>query len=195
MLRLHDIMTRELVTLSPEHTLRDAMTILTTRHVSGAPVIAGDQVVGVISLTDLAEFAASTPGVPTERPQGEEWETLNDDVDVDVDDEDEPTAAYFERLWDDAGADVAERFESTEGPEWSALEDHNVGEAMSRNVLSLTPGTRVDYAAAFMRDRGIHRVLVMDGDELLGVVSTKDIANAVADHRITSRVYTFGAPM
>jgi CBS domain-containing protein len=192
MLRLHDIMTRDLVTLSPEESIRDAMSILASKHISGAPVISNQSVVGVVSLTDLAELASSAPGVPTERPEQSEWGEW--DEPVDVPEGEEPPSTYFEQLWDDAGAEVAQRMAETGGPEWDALGELTVGEAMSRDVQSLPPGTSVEHAAQFMRNAGIHRVLVIDGEQLLGVVSTKDITNAVADHKLTSRTYVFGAP-
>jgi CBS domain-containing protein len=191
MLRLHDIMTRDLVTLSPEHSLRDAMSILASLHISGAPVVVNSTVVGVISLTDLVEFAASSAGVPTERPnlaEWGEWDELSDRPDGE-----EPPSAFFAQLWDDAGAEVTERMGESNGPEWNSLEEHTVGEAMTRKVLALPPSTAVHYAASFMRTAAIHRVLVMDGDTLLGVVSTKDISNAVADHKLTNNRYVFGA--
>ena len=49
MLRLRDIMTTELLTFSPETSVRDAMESLAAKHVSGAPVVAGTKVVGVVS--------------------------------------------------------------------------------------------------------------------------------------------------
>jgi CBS domain-containing protein len=191
MLRLRDIMTRDLVTLSPEHSLRDAMSILASNHISGAPVLANGKVVGVISLTDLAEFGASDPGVPTERPELAEWGGW--DEPLDLPEGEEPSSSFFTQLWDDAGADVAERIAATGGPEWNALQESTVGEAMTRHVLALSPGTAVDYAANFMRNACIHRVLVMDGDRLLGVVTTKDISDAVADHKLTRQTFVFGA--
>lgn len=193
MLRLQDIMTRDLVTLSPEHSLREAMSILTSRHISGAPVLANGTVVGVVSLTDLAEFAASAPGVPTERPEITEWGEWDESL-ADTPDGEEPASAYFQQFWDDAGAEVAERMAETRGPEWNALEEHTVGEAMSRQVHSLKGGTSVEEAAYFMREASIHRVLVMDDGQLRGVVTTKDISDAVADHRLVSRTYVFGHP-
>jgi CBS-domain-containing membrane protein len=135
---------------------------------------------------------SSAPGVPTERPELAEWGEW--DEPRDLPEGEEPPSAFFARLWDDAGADVVERIEASGGPEWDVLEEQTVGEAMSRNVRSLAPDTAVEYAADFMRTAGIHRVLVMDGDALLGVVTTKDISNAVADHKLTNRVYVFGAP-
>lgn len=192
MLRLRDIMTTDLLTVSPEQTLRDAMDLLTTRHVTGAPVTAGGKVVGVVSLTDLAAFAASVPGVPTVRSEQEEpdeRETVEEPSEWP--DGEEPPASFFASQWADVGADVAERFAEVDGPEWNVLEEHTVGEVMTRRVLSLPPDTHVDMAADFMRSAGVHRVMVMEGESLFGLVTTRDIANAVADHRLTTRTYVF----
>jgi CBS domain-containing protein len=192
MLRLNEIMTRDVVTVSAELSVRDAMSLFATRHITGAPVVSQGKVVGVVSLTDLAELAAASPGSPTGRPESQvEWGEW--DEDGEMPEGTEPPSAFFSDLWDDAGAEVSERMENTEGPEWSALDDSTVAEAMTRHVLSLPPATAVDYAADFMRNAGIHRVLVMDGDQLLGLVSTSDIADAVADHKLNRRVYVFGS--
>lgn len=190
MLRIQDIMTRDVVALAADLSLRDAMDILTSRHITGAPVTRGGRVVGVISLTDLAEFAAQSPGVPTLRPpvdEPDDWENAGDAALLD-----EPPGAYFTELWDDAGADAASRMDQTETPEWNSLEDHTVAEAMNRRISMLPPDAPVDHAAGVMRRAGIHRVLVMEDQQLLGVLTTTDIANAVADHRFTPRVYVFG---
>ena len=190
MLRIRDIMTTDVVTLSPEASLRDAMDVLTSQHITGAPVVTGGRVVGVVSLTDLAEFAASNPGIPTLRAPVDDiddWENAGD-----LPSSDEPPSAYFAELYDDAGADVGLRIDQSESPEWNALEDHTVSEAMNRRISVLPPDAPVDHAAAVMRRAGIHRVLVMEARSLLGVVTTTDISNAVADNKFTSRVYVFG---
>jgi len=142
MLRLRDIMTKDVLTVSPEMSLRDAMAMLATRHVSGAPVVDAGQVVGVISSTDLLEVAASEPNAPVARAHAA-----------------------------------------------SATDDLTVAAVMTRAVVSLRPGTPVTQAAHHMRRAGVHRVLVMHGYRLLGIVTTKDIANAVADNKLTERKY------
>ena len=94
----------------------------------------------------------------------------------------------------DEESDVAEHFTET-GARRMVLDrfaDHTVSEVMNDNVCSLPSATRVDQAADFMRRNGIHRVLVMDEGELVGIVSMKDIADAVADHKLTDRTYVFG---
>jgi CBS domain-containing protein len=132
MLRLRDIMTKDVLTVTRDMPMRDAMALLARRHVSGAPVIDRGQVVGVVSSTDLLEFA---------------------------------------------------------GHEWTALEEHTVADAMTPTVVSLPPGTPVQVAADLMRTVGVHRVLVMHGNRLVGIVTTTDITNAVADDKLTTRQY------
>lgn len=189
MLRLRDIMTTDVLSVSPEVTIRDAMSLFATRHVSGAPVVASGKVVGVISATDLMEFAASLPGVPTERPEQErsdEWERQDEEVP-----DEEASMAFFADTWDNAGTDVAERMSEVGGAEWNVLEEHTVGEAMTRDLFSLGPDTPVELAADRMRGAGVHRVLVMHDAALLGIVTTKDISDAVADHKLTAQRYVF----
>lgn len=150
MLKLNDIMTRDVVTAAPDMTIRDAMELLSERHVSGAPVVDGGKVVGVFSATDLLAFLLdlndTTPSLTFRRPR--------------------------ERM--------------------TSLEDVTVDEVMTRKVQSLPPDCSVDEAAVLMGEKQIHRVLVMQGDVLLGIVSTFDVAKAVAEHRIRSRTYVFG---
>lgn len=73
MLKLRDIMTTDVVTATPDMTLREAMAILSDKHISGAPVVDGGKVVGVFSSTDLlayiAELDAAQPSVSFRRRQ------------------------------------------------------------------------------------------------------------------------------
>jgi CBS domain-containing protein len=186
-------MTTDVITLTPETRVRDALEVLGRRHVSGAPVVEGEKLVGVISATDLMSFAAALPGVPTEREMS--GRGLDDDassVAEDVEDGDEAGSAYFVELWDDVGADVSERVGTVEGPEWNALEEHDVSEAMTAAPLvTLSPDVTVEAAAQLMAERAIHRVLVTENGKLVGIVSVFDVAKAVAEHRLTRRTFAF----
>ncbi len=149
MLRLRDVMTSDVVSAAPDMTIRDAMELLSKRHVSGAPVIDGGKVVGIFSSTDLLILLAD----------------LNDTT---------PSLTFRRR-----------RSRTT------PLEDITVDEVMTRRVQSLPPTCSIEEAARIMIEKQIHRVLVMEGDVLLGIVSTSDLAKAVADHKIRSRTYVF----
>jgi CBS domain-containing protein len=198
MLRLRDIMTTDIVTLDPNLTIREAMDTFASRRISGAPVIEGAVVVGVVSATDLLQLAASLPGVPTERDPGTDIleDASGDDIDTDRlsnENRDDPSALFFTDLWDDAGATVVERMAVR--TEWNFLEDHTVSEAMTRApVHALTPETFVTTAADYMRRERIHRVLVMTGKTLVGLVTTSDITAAVADGKLTAHTYVFDPP-
>lgn len=190
MLRIREIMTTEVLTVTPETSLQDVADLLATRHVSGVPVLAGGQVVGVISATDILAFAASTPGVPAARENGGDEPMTVDGWTEGID----VPGAYFCELWEDAGADVTERFEAVEGPEWNLLREHTTDEIMTRAVCSLPPETEVPAAAEYMYRSHVHRVLVIDHEQLTGIVSTMDIARAVAQRRLMVRTFVFDHP-
>lgn len=198
MLRVRDIMTENVITFDPELSIREAMDILVARRVSGAPVVAGGEVIGVVTATDLLQFAAALPGVPTERTAAPEFfGDISGDEDEeatlrDEGEDDEPSALYFTELWDDSGASAVDRMATPATAEWNVLEEHTVSEAMtSAPVCSLTPDALVTVAADYMRQEKIHRVLVMVGKKLVGVVSSSDITAAVADGKLTSHTFVF----
>ena len=198
MLRLRDIMTTDVITVDPNLTIREAMDVLTSNRISGAPVRAGDEIIGVVSATDLLQFAASLPGVPTERDvRADLLDDLQEDTPTDADlGEDFSGATFFTDLWDDAGVTAAERMAVPTTAEWNSLEEHTVSDAMTRAPIhSLTPETFVTIAADYMRRVKIHRVLVMKGRQLMGVVTTTDITNAVADGKLTARTFVFDRPI
>jgi CBS domain-containing protein len=150
MLKLRDIMTRNVISAAPDMTIRDAMELLSQRHVSGAPVVDGGKVVGIFSASDilglLADLDDTTPSLTFRRRRGRT----------------------------------------------APLEDLTVDEVMTRKIQSLPPDCSIDEAAALMGEKQIHRVLVMLGDVLLGIVTTSDVARAVAEHKIRNRTYVFG---
>ena len=193
MLRLRDIMATDVVAISSEATVREAMELLSRHHISGAPVVDGTSLVGVVSATDLMEFAAALSGVPTALDTREEWnESVDPSLDDQVDQENEPGCAFYADMWEDAGADVTQRLATPSTPEWNALEAHTVGEAMTRGPLvTLRPDASAETAAGLMRTKGIHRILVTEDDALVGIVSALDIVKAAADHRFTVRQFVF----
>jgi CBS domain-containing protein len=189
MLKLRDIMTADVITVSPDLSLREAMELLAQRHVSGAPVVAGGQVLGVVTSTDLLQLAAALPGVPSGRDATADLEP--DEEEPAYEGEDESSSSFFTDLWSDAGADTTARVETTASPEWNALEEHTVSEAMTNAIISLTSETSVVEAAEAMRRDKIHRVLVMDEGRLVGIVSALDITKAVAEHKLVAKTFVF----
>ena len=191
MLRLSDIMTREVITLTPETTIRQAAEIFSTRHISGAPVVNGNTVVGIVSATDLLRFTATTASEGTESTDHPEWADIESDPAEEPEHENAPSQSYFADLWTDAGPDVSQRMSAKAGVEWDALDEHTVDEVMTRALWSLSPRDDVLAAADLMWQHAIHRILVMEDDRCVGIVSASDIARAAAEHKLLARTYVF----
>ncbi len=190
MLRLRDIMTRGVVTLEPQMTLREAMEILTARHLSGAPVVSGQKVVGVISAGDLLSFAAAPPREDEQQAEP----TLADEWDEPAeweDDYDSQSASFFTDMWDEHTEDANDVIDTQGETSSDVLSNHVVEEAMTKKIRWLSPDADVRSAADMMRQYGVHRVLVVRRGRLVGLVSAMDIAKAVADRKLTNRTYVF----
>jgi CBS domain-containing protein len=199
MLRLRDIMTTDVIAVETTTTLRDAAELLAERHVGGLPVVEGGVLAGVVSATDILAFAAATPPAPPDAD-----EERGDDADEDAwdattwDAGDDPTARFFTERWGAEADDVDERFAgsraagSAPGPH-DVLASHTVGEIMTRAVLTLPPTADVATAARCMRDAEVHRLLIVDAGTLVGIVTTTDVARAVAEGRVGRRTFVFPA--
>jgi len=155
MLKLSDIMTRDVVTVGPDVSLREVLQLFSENHISGAPVLIANKIAGVVSVSDLIDIPAMTPAV------------------------------------EDAGdTRRAVKPESETG----VLDECTVSEVMTRYpIWKMRPDAPVPAAADCMRQNGIHRILVVEDEKLLGIVTAWDIAKAVADNKLTTRTFVFGA--
>jgi len=52
-LKIEEVMVRDVITVTPETTLREFKELLRTKRISGTPVVQGERLVGIISLEDL----------------------------------------------------------------------------------------------------------------------------------------------
>lgn len=174
-LAVRDLMTSTagLATVAPDWTLREVAELLTARHVAGAPVLEGSTVAGVVSASDILDFAtAARPDAPDGgEPGAGLWR----------EDAGEPAAAFFLELGMDLGEDLPAAFADAPGREWNAFDEHTAGEVMSRRVLSVSPDASVRQAARIMLSNGVHRLLVIEDERLVGLLSATDVLRAVAE--------------
>ncbi len=181
MTRLRDIMTADVHAVSSDATLQELAEFFTEENVSGAPVLDGEKLVGVVSVTDLIEFDADGRGVP--RYEAIETDEFNEEAR----DPAAPTApGFFTDPWDDARVRVRSRL-SAGGALWSSLQDQTVADVMTRDLLTMPATAEVGDAARSMMKAGVHRLLVMEGADLAGVVTTTDIVRAVARYGLGSK--------
>lgn len=180
MLSVRDIMSEDVLTVDPDATLRDAMSALSRTGVGGAPVVSGGELTGVVSATDLLDFAADQESSPEELRRQTGWGDWPETMEWQ--EGDDPAAAYFLDYRGDAGADTFVRSGETDSPEWDVLDEHTVGEVMSRGAFSLPPDTSVRDAARRMLQADVRRAPVVDeAGRLLGIVTSQDVVRALAE--------------
>ncbi len=57
--QVHELMTRQVTVVTPDHTVEQCMALMTAEHVRHLPVLEHDRVVGVVSIRDLVRATVS----------------------------------------------------------------------------------------------------------------------------------------
>lgn len=179
MLRIQDIMTTDVVTVTPTTTLRDAAELFARRHVGGAPVVDGRRLVGVVSVSDILDFvAAACAGndIRVDAPTGPP-------VDHATDARSSNDTSFFADRWSCTEAETVGLLGAADGGGSGTLDGHTVSDVMTAEILALSPGTELAIAAERMRIADVHRLLVVEQGSLVGILSTTDLARAVVADR------------
>jgi CBS domain-containing protein len=150
-----DIMQRDMVTVAPQETLRDALGLMTENHVTGLPVMdEGDHCVGLITATDILTYEQDHDETEPEdhmvqhfNSELQQWESV-------------PTSAFGLEEFGDV----------------------RVEEVMSTDLVWVDRDTSLKDMAKKMLDAKVHRVLVMDSHRrLYGIVSSFDFVRVMAE--------------
>jgi predicted transcriptional regulator len=91
----------------------------------------------------------------------------------------------------DASGKIVGMFTKTDLADYygSAHEARVVGEVMTPTVVSIHPDDEMERAVKLMAFEGVHRLLVLDGDRLEGIVTSMDVLRELAgfprrEHRV-----------
>jgi CBS domain-containing protein len=161
--RARDLMRTEVVTLSPDATIREAVETLQDDHLGGVPVVdEAEKVIGFLSLADIARI---------EHLQGDRVAEIRGD----------------RRLANPIGEAVGE--ESVDDEEFVGRDDYSpemlgretVGQWMTRGVVSVAPSATLQQVCSVMVKESVHRVVVLERDRLKGIISTMDIVRHLAE--------------
>lgn len=161
-LKASDIMKRSVFKLEPTMTIEEAVTSFSELHISGAPVVdRTGKLVGVLSAFDIAKPENMRDGlVSTRRGDYTLGEASQDD-----------DGSFDE--------DVAFSMEDY-SPE--VLRSGTVADLMTTEVICVPPDAHLKTICAVMVKEHIHRVMVADDTKLVGIISSLDVARAVAEH-------------
>src|SRR5262245_18606714 len=145
-----DLMSTDLVTIHQETPVAEAIATLEDYHFSGAPVINDlGECVGVFSSSDVLK----------QRRQVEEGET--------------PVAGNS--FSSDSLCEEEEGNFSREDYDLNVLGPETVGQWMTAEVKSVSPRATIEEVCRRMAGERIHRVLVMEGKRLVGIITCFDV--------------------
>ena len=154
-LRARDIMQRNVLGVPPDMLIPELVDFLISHRVSGVPVIETGKVVGIVSRSDLVRAVSLERSLAGVVAQGFEQEEF-------------------------APGEVP----LTPGLRSSAvqaLERRSVRAIMVADPVCVAPDTPVAEVARLLVTKHMHRVLVTDGAQLLGLISSLDVVRLVAE--------------
>ena len=152
-----DLMQAKVVQLEADLAIERAIEILEENRISGAPVIDAGRLVGILSARDIAR----TEHIREGRLDGERHEYELADVGVPFDEEDyvPSTSDYSPRV----------------------LDGKTVRDWMNPSILSVDPDTTLGELGKKMVESRVHRLLVVEKDRLVGIVSAFDVVRFLAE--------------
>ncbi len=160
--RVRDVMTSDVHVTSPETTLLDLDRELTELRIGGAPVLEGDQLVGVVSRADVVGAL------------------IQDQRDA------SRISSYYSSPYPLSMGSVAQL--STDARKLALhLGQARVGEVMSTELLTATPDEDLRAVAQRMVEHRIHRLPVVEKKVLVGIVSALDLVAEIAQHGLPTR--------
>ncbi len=159
-LTARDIMKTKVLKLDPQSSLDEAVRMLSDMHISGAPVVDRmGRLVGVLSARDIAQPEHMRDPLRSSRGNYSFPDASPDD-----------DGSYDEDVvfsMDDYSPEV--------------VRAGSVGDVMTADPITVEPTATLPSICALMVREGIHRVIVVDHGKLVGIVTTMDIARAVAE--------------
>jgi CBS domain-containing protein len=158
MVKVQEIMTRDVVTVGPDQLVKDAAVVLAKKDISGAPVVDGGRIVGVFSEADILRSIKTTK---------------------------KDLRLIYPSL---SSLGIAFQEHVTQREVLEAYEEVGrlpVREVMSREIVFVDPEMSVSEAISKMVERNITRMPVVKNGMLMGIVTRGDVIKGLAKERGT----------
>lgn len=148
-----DLMTEKVVCVNPETSIHDLIRKLVKNHINGAPVVdKKGKLMGVVSKTDIIEYDEKTSKKRGDVTKKSFYSDTNGKLKKDLD-KILKTKSFGKIL---------------------------VKDIMTPHVITAQADDTIDRLAKIMYDKKIHRVIIQEREQVIGVVSTLDILHAVS---------------
>lgn len=150
-----EIMQKGVVIAKPDQALVEVERILVENHVTGLPVVEQGRLVGIVSRSDIARARVLTEALDSQVTDEMNW--------------DETQADGFKHVVPPAFHGFGQR-----------LEQMKAKDVMRTQVVTCTAAAKVKEVATQMVRNHIHRVVVVEGERLVGIVSSLDLVGLIA---------------
>jgi CBS domain-containing protein len=165
-------MQREVVTVTPQTPVRTLLKRLVSAQISGVPVVTEEgEIVGVVSTTDLVRLGAGEKELnaadlllePLVLPNEEYMEESMAPFYMEAQDWRYPTENQSEAV-----------------PE-GVFDGYTVSDIMTKAAFTVKPTDTVEEAGKFLLQGRIHRALVVEDEQLKGIVTAFDLLRAFVE--------------
>ena len=153
-MKVKDIMTKDLITFKPDDTLHRALMVFSKSRISGAPVVEGDKLMGLVTELDIIKV-----------------------LDIYMPKIHFTSVPHFFLVL----AGLKSRSKTTElKKKVMAASKLSVDSFMTRQPVIIEKESDIMEAARLIDTYKVNRIPVMDGEKLVGILTRNDIINAVA---------------
>jgi CBS domain-containing protein len=153
MLKVKEVMTKTVTTVTPDTLVKDAAAILALRNISGVPVVDGGKIVGIFSEADVLKSIKTTK---------KDMRLIYPSI---------------------SSLGIAFQEEVTQREIIEAYEEIGrkpVKEVMSTKVVTVAPDITINEVIIQMVQKSINRLPVVDKNVLVGIVTRGDVIRGLA---------------
>lgn len=147
-----DLMTTDVQTVGADWSIDRVAEFLIDHSISGAPVVQDGQLVGVISLTDIARHSSTAGELAADRP----------------------ATFYRSELRGNYAEEDLDELRISQGGETTAEQ------VMTPQVYDVNKHTSIQQVAEVMHRGDIHRVFVTENGQIAGIITALDMLKVVA---------------
>ncbi|RZN14854.1 MAG: CBS domain-containing protein [Methanosarcinales archaeon] len=156
-MKVKDVMNTNVITCTPEETVKNAAQVLKKRRISGLPVVKNNRLVGIVTETDILKLLKN-PSVSEDLWLPSPFEVIE--------------VPLRELIgWEELKHSL------------ESIENKPVEKIMTKKVYTVSPEDSIETASEKMVKHRINRLPVMENEKLAGIVARGDIIKALSDER------------